>query len=106
MHSVHHFIIGCVLIIKGYDKISHHYNIIGGLILSFGIIIILYFIYVLLKRKQNKNLDAGVHFFEALVGLFTAYIFFKEGKVYLPYVCLIASIGFFISVYVSLVKKK
>ena len=45
-----------------------------------------------------------VHLFEGFALLFTSYIFFADGKQYLPYFTLAASIGFFISVYVSIKK--
>lgn len=105
LHSFHHFLIGCLLILKGFDKFSHH-NIIGTLILIFGIIILGYFIYSMVRKRENKNLGLIVHIFEAMVGVFTTYIFFKEGKVYLPYLSLLATIGFSIAVYVSWVKLK
>ena len=47
-----------------------------------------------------------IHLFEGLASLFTAYIFFEEGKKYLQYGFLLAAIGFFISVYVYAVKHK
>jgi hypothetical protein len=47
-----------------------------------------------------------IHFFEGLVSLFIAYIFFKEGKKYVHYGFILAAIGFFIATYVSFTKGK
>ncbi len=96
---MHHVLIGGVLVLKGYDKF-HHHPVLGCIIFLFGIIILGYCLYVLFSSRHNPVLPILFHLFEALVLLFTAYIFFTEGKKYLPYVCLLASIGFFISVFV------
>ena len=70
----------------------------------FGVMILSYFIYSLNNKRHGHNLELVVHWFEALVALFMAYIFFSEGKTFLPYVFLLAAIGFFISIY--LIHKK
>jgi uncharacterized membrane protein YfcA len=93
------FLIGTVLTMKGIDKISHHI-VIGSIILAFGIIILVYFFYSLLAKKPNEKLTLLAHWFEAIAALFTAYIFFTEGATYLPYLFLLAAVGFFIGIYV------
>jgi hypothetical protein len=47
-----------------------------------------------------------VLWFEALVSLMVAYIFFSEGKTALPLMFVLASIGFFISIYMFHKKRK
>ena len=47
-----------------------------------------------------------IHLFEALASLFTAYIFYTDGKKYLQYVFVLAAIGFLVSVYVYIRKHK
>ena len=105
LEAFHHFIVGFFLTIKGFDKFTHH-HLIGGLILAFGIIILLYFLYEVLAKKQGRTLKLLVHVFEGVALLFTSYIFFEEGKKYLPYVTLAASIGFFVSVVVIYIQTK
>lgn len=105
LHSFHHFLTGAVLTIKGVDKISHH-AFIGSLILLFGVVILSYFFYTLIKKQHNQNLELVVRWFEALVALFMAYIFFSEGRTLLPFAFLLAAIGFFISIYVFHKKAK
>jgi hypothetical protein len=98
-HLIHHFIIGGILILKGYAKF-HHHPILGSIIFLFGVIIIAYFLSVVSRGRQNPVLEILFHFFEALVMAFTSYIYFSEGKIYIPYVCLAASLGFLASVFV------
>jgi TRAP-type uncharacterized transport system fused permease subunit len=105
LHSIQHFLIGSALTLKGFDKLSHH-PFIGGIILSFGIIILIYFFYLLFKKHPSKKLSLLVHWFEAIAALFTAYIFFQDGAKYLPWMFLLASIGFFISIFVSMKKRR
>ena len=105
LHSFHHLLIGVILILKGSDKFPHH-HLLGGLIFSFGVIIILSFIYIILKKDHSRGLSIIVHLFEALACLFTAYIFYEDGKKYLQYFFLLASFGFFISVVILIRKGK
>ena len=51
MEALHHFIVGFFLTIKGFDKFTHH-HLIGGLILAFGIIILLYFLYEIWRKSR------------------------------------------------------
>lgn len=105
LNSVIHLLLGSTLILKGYDKYSHH-NILGGVMLLFGIIVLLYFIYTILKKKESRTMHILIHVFEALVSLFIAYIFFEEGKKYVQYGFILAAIGFFIAAYVSFTNTK
>ena len=54
LHLIHHLLIGVVFILKGFDKFPHH-NILGGLILCFGIIVLFYFIYMVFRRKEVER---------------------------------------------------
>ena len=105
LHSVHHLLIGITLVLKGLTKLAHH-PIIGSAILLFGIIILVYFFYLVWKKYPKENLHLTIHVFEALACLFTGYILFREGAIYLPYVFLLAAIGFLISIYISWYRKK
>ena len=105
LDSALHLLLGSTLILKGYDKF-HHHNILGGLIFLFGIIVLVYFVYMILTKEHSRTMHILIHLFEALVSLFIAYIFFKEGKKYVPYVFILAAIGFLIATYVSIRKRK
>lgn len=100
LHSVHHFLVGFALTLKGFTKIAHH-PFIGSIILLFGLIILVYFFYLVIKKHPNEKLVDIIHWFEAFASLFTAYVFFQEGATYLPYVFLLASLGFFIAIFIS-----
>jgi CHASE2 domain-containing sensor protein len=106
LHSLHHFLAGAMLIIKGIDKISHHHVFMGSLILLFGIMILSFFVYTLIAKQHGHRLELMVRWFEALVSLFSAYLFFSEGKKWLPYFSILAAIGFFISIYIFHKKKR
>ena len=106
LHSLQHLLIGITLILKGSDKFAHHHEFLGGLILSFGVIAMFYFIYLSITRNENSKMHIAIHLFEAFACLFTAYIFFVEGKKYLQYGFILASIGFFISVYLYVKRHK
>ena len=105
LSSVHHLLIGFALTLKGLDKVSHH-PIIGSIILLFGLIILGYFLYIVIKKHTDKKLVYIIHWFEAIASLFTAYVFFKEGATYLPYAFLLAAAGFIIAIIVHHTKKK
>jgi hypothetical protein len=105
LESIQHFIVGFYLTFEGYDQISCH-PIIGGLILFFGLILLIYFFYEIPKKRQDIAFKLFVHLFEGFALLFTAYIFFRENKIYLPYVTLAASVGSFVSVIVLFIKTR
>lgn len=99
-----HFLIGFILTMKGIDKLSHH-AVIGSIILAFGLIVLTYFFYSLFVKRPSETLTMLAHLFEAIAALFTAYIFYTEGATYLPYVFLLAAIGFSIGIYVHYKKE-
>ncbi len=96
LETIHHFIVGFFLTLKGVDKVLHH-PVIGGLILAFGIILLFYFVYDLRGKRESSFLAILAHFFEAVALFLITVLYFKDGKTYLPYFTLIASIAFFIS---------
>ena len=105
LHSLHHLLVGVALCLKGAAKVSHH-AFMGGLILLFGVTIISYFFYLQITKHATRKLTDLVHWFEAFASLFAAYIYFEEGATYLPYIFVLASIGFFIAIFVSYKKNR
>ena len=101
LNAITHLLVSFVLILKGLDKFSHGHHIIGSILLAFGLTILVYFIYLARNKRHSVLLDDLVHLFEALAALFVAYLTYKEGSEYLPYVFLIAAVGFFIALFVS-----
>lgn len=105
IESFHSVIIGSYLTVEGFDKFDLN-RFIGGLILAFGIIILLYFLYNIFTKRESILLKLLIHLSEGTALLLTSYLFFKEGKIYIPYVTLLASVGFFISVVILLIKAR
>ena len=95
-----HFLLGTTLILKGYDKFSHH-NLLGSVIFLFGIIVLGYFVFMIVKKQGSRMMHIVIHLFEAVVSLFIAYIFFEEGKKYVQYGFILAAIGFIIAAIVT-----
>jgi FtsH-binding integral membrane protein len=104
--SIHHSIVAFILITKGFDKIQNHHSFIGWTILLLGIIILIYFIFIKLSRKKHSLLELIIHLFESTALFLTTYVYFQEGKTLLPYVTLIAGIGFLIATFIHLIEHK
>ena len=104
--SIHHFIVAVILMTKGFDKIQHHYNYIGWIIFVFGIAVLAYFIYVKISKKSRSFLELTIHLFESIALFLVTYVYFQEGKTLLPYVTLIAAIGFLIATFIHLKEHK
>ena len=100
--SIHHFIVAVILLSKGFDKIQHHHNLIGWTILLLGIIVLSYFIFIKLSKRPHSFLELIIHFFESIALFLTTYVYFQEGKSLLPYVTMIAGIGFLIATIIHL----
>ena len=100
--AIHHFIVAIILITKGFDKIQHHQNFIGWIILLLGIIVLTYFIFTKISKKPHSLLEIIIHLFESIALFLTTYVYFQEGKTLLPYFTLIAGIGFLIATFIHL----
>lgn len=97
LSSIHHLFVAIILLLKGFDKIQHHHSFIGWTILLFGLVILVYFIFIKLAKKPHSLLKLFIHLFESIALFLTSYVYFQEGKTFLPYVTLIAAIGFLIA---------
>ena len=102
--SIQHLFVALILIPKGYDKIEHHYNFTGWIILLMGIIVLSYFIFQKLTKSKNHLFVIGVHLFESIALFLTSYIYFEERKSFLPYMTIIAGIGFLIATIIHITK--
>lgn len=97
--SIHHFLVGVILFTKGLDKIQHHHSVIGWTILLLGLVVLGYFVFLKLSKRPHPVLEMAVHFFESIALFLTSYIYFQEGKKFLPYVTLCAAIGFLVATF-------
>lgn len=98
LRTLAHAVTGLALALKGYAKLTDHHAVIGSIILISGLTIIGYVLYDSRQQKHNRLLGTGIHFLEGLALLFTSWVYFEEGKTYLPYATLAAAIGFFVTV--------
>ena len=106
LFSIQHILVALVLIPKGIDKIEHHHIFIGWMILLMGTIILGYFVYQKITQTKNHFLLIGIHLFESISLFLTSYVYFEEGKKFLPYVTLIAAIGFLVAMITHITKIK
>jgi FtsH-binding integral membrane protein len=102
--SIHHFIVAVVLLTKGLDKILHHHSFIGWAILLLGLTVLICLIYVKLSKRPHALLELIIHLFESIALFLTTYVYFQEGKTFLPYITLIAGIGFLLATILHLKK--
>ncbi|WP_445454173.1 hypothetical protein [Flavobacterium sp. 25HG05S-40] len=102
--SIHHFLVALILISKGFDKIQHHHSFIGWTILLLGVIVLSYFIFIKLSKKPHATLELLIHLFESIALFLTSYVYFQEGKSLLPFVTMIAGIGFLMATILHLKK--
>jgi hypothetical protein len=104
LSSIYHLIVAILLMIKGFDKIQHHHPSIGWIILILGLLILIYFFISKIKNIHNNLLEIFIHLFESIALLLTSYVYFEEGKTFLPYITLIAATGFLITTILHLIK--
>ncbi len=97
LSSIHHLFVAIILLLKGFDKIQHHHSFIGWTILLLGLVILGYFIFIKLAKKPHSLLELFIHLFESIALFLTSYVYFQEGKTFLPYVTLLAACGFLIA---------
>lgn len=100
LESFHHFVVAVILIAKGFAKLQHHHSIMGWTILLMGLIILVYFIFIKFSKKPHSVLGILIHLFESLALFLTSYAYFQEGKSFLPYVTLLAAVGFLVATFV------
>ena len=67
-------------------------------------VILGYFIYEKITKTENHFLLISVHLFESIALFLTSYVYFEEGKKFLPYITLFAGIGFLIATIMHIVK--
>ncbi len=103
---IQHLCIALILVPNGLDKINHHHNFIGLFILLLASIIIAYFIYQKRSKTKNNRFLITVYIVESLALFLTAYSYFIEGKRFLPYLIILAGIGYLIAAGVQIFKKK
>lgn len=83
---------------------EHHYYFIGSIIFCMGLVLIFYNLYLLRRGKHHLNLDILVHGMEAIILSLISYLYYKQGKIYLPYITSFAGLVYLFSI-LLLIKK-
>ncbi len=93
--SLQHLISGAVLALKGFDKLQQSHLYIGAVLFALGIFVLAYFAFDRLTPDRGaKWLATIVHASEGFAFMSLAYLYFEEGKSYLPFAVLVAAVGF------------
>ncbi|MBK6275861.1 MAG: hypothetical protein IPF58_14755 [Saprospirales bacterium] len=106
LFSIQHILVALVLIPKGLDKIEHHHIFywLDDSINGNNYFRLLYLSKI--TKTKNHFLLIGIHLFESISLFLTSYVYFEEGKKFLPYVTLIAAIGFLVAMMTHITKIK
>lgn len=107
LETMTHYLAAMVIIIKGLDKIGTPGKLwVSILFLTLGVLIILGTIFHHKAEKLLKHFKAYVFVFEAVVMAVVGYLYVKEGKQMIQYVCFAASLMFVVALIVYLRKRK
>ncbi|RAW02794.1 hypothetical protein [Pseudochryseolinea flava] len=105
LENVSHYLTAFVVIMKGVAKLENPdklafsiFFIIVGILIALGTLFHHKFEHLI------KNFKAYVFLLESIVIALVGYLYLKEGKQGLPYVCFFASLAFLISMVVHFVK--
>ena len=91
--TLHHFVMGLLFVTKGIGKINHH-PIIAIIFLVIGFSILSFYCWMKIMQQQNGILKNLMHLLEGIALLTAAFIYWKEGKHWLPYFTFFAAIFF------------
>jgi hypothetical protein len=106
LENMTHYLTAMVVILKGIDKIDTPGKLwYGILFLSIGLLIIGGTLFHHKAEKQLKHFKAYVLIFEAIVMITVGYLYEKEGKQFIQYVCFAAA-GMFAVALVIYIRKK
>jgi hypothetical protein len=107
LETMVHYMTAFIVILKGIDKVTIPGKAVYGIIfLAIGVLILLGTIFHHRAGKYLKHLKPMVFILEAIVIGLVGYLFLKEGKNYLQYLCFFAALMFVVATIVYLVKNK
>ncbi|HET8885779.1 MAG TPA: hypothetical protein VFM70_05430 [Salinimicrobium sp.] len=73
------------------------YPVMAYIIMGMSLILLLFFILGFVKKKKNHQLQVAGFICESIGLIFTAFVFLKDGKVFIPYMFILAAMGFFLA---------
>lgn len=105
LDNIAHYLAALVVILKGLDKIDVPGKTgVAVIFLLIGILIILGTVFHHKAQKLLKHFKAYIFSFEAIVMTIVGYLYVKEGKQLIQYVCFAAAIMFVVALIVYLKK--
>jgi hypothetical protein len=107
LESMTHYITAFVVIMKGIDKIDVAGKaFFGVLFISIGLVILLGAIFHHKVESRIRNFKAYAFALEAVVMALVGYIFMKDGKQMIQYLCFFAAAMFLVAIVVYLRRNK
>jgi hypothetical protein len=107
LENMTHYLTAMVVILKGLDKLGMPGKTwVSVIFLLMGTMIIAGTIFHHKAEKLLKHFKAYVFVFEAIVMGIVGYLYMKDGKQFIQYVCFAASIMFVVALVVYIKKSK
>jgi hypothetical protein len=109
LESIAHYMTAFVILMKGLDKLGQPGKLwVGIIFLAIAVFIVLGSIFHHKAETMLKHFKAYVFVLEAIVMSIVGYLYMKEGKQMIQYVCFASSLIFIIAtiIYITKVKNK
>lgn len=107
LESMAHYLAAFVIIMKGLDKIEAPGKLGYGIVLLIiGVLIVLGTIFHHKAEKILHHFKAYVFVFEFIVMSIVGYLYMKEGKQYIQYVCFATAIMFVVATFIYIRKAR
>lgn len=104
--NVAHYLTSLVVLLKGFDKIEQG-KVMFGLVFSLiGLIILFGTIFHHRFEKRLRHFKAWVFALEAISISIVGYLYMKDGKQFIQYVCFASSIIFVVAIIIYFKKAK
>lgn len=95
--ALHHLVSGGVLALKGFDKLEQRYFYVGAALFALGVLLLAYFTFERFAQNSSRHLSVLGHACEGVAFLFLTYLYFVEGRLFLPWATLAAATGLLIA---------
>ena len=107
LESIAHYMTALVIFMKGLDKIDMPGKAVYAIIfMVIGVLIVLGTVFHHRFDRHLRHFKGFIFVFEAIVMGIVGYLYLKEGKQYIQYVCFLTSIGFLIATIAYFTKAK
>lgn len=107
LETIGHLLTAAVLLTKGIDKLSLGHTGIGLAMLVSGALVLVFLGYTMRTGRGHRYASAAVFLAEALAMALIAYLYIEEGKRYIQYAAMAASVmSLFACVRILTIKKR